>query len=220
MRLLVMSHEKTLAVAMSYDPPAYVASFAESRQLPFKVAIDNTGEIARLELGLANVALERTRDGFFIGSNVAVSALRKVIPDKVRLPAFITIIASFVTVLMMAVKAFLPDLDQALGVYLPLITTNCCVLGVTILAVQDYSAVVAEFGFGLAYAEALICAAGAGVGFLVAMLLFCGVRSRVEAANPPESFKGLPITLVSAAITSMSFMGFGGLVENIINAIF
>ena len=64
------------------------------------------------------------------------------------------------------------------------------------------------------------CAAGAGVGFLVAMLLFCGVRSRVEAANPPESFKGLPITLVSAAITSMSFMGFGGLVENIINAIF
>ena len=77
-----------------------------------------------------------------------------------------------------------------------------------------------SLGFGLAYAEALICAAGAGVGFLVAMLLFCGVRSRVEAANPPESFKGLPITLVSAAITSMSFMGFGGLVENIINAIF
>ena len=110
--------------------------------------------------------------------------------------------------------------DKGLGVYLPLITTNCCVLGVTILAVQDYSAVVAEFGFGLAYAEALICAAGAGVGFLVAMLLFCGVRSRVENSNPPESFKGLPITLVSAAITSMSFMGFGGLVENIINAIF
>ena len=64
-----------------------------------------------------------------IGSNVAVSALRKVIPDKVRLPAFITIIASFVTVLMMAVKAFLPDLDQALGVYLPLIVVNCIILG-------------------------------------------------------------------------------------------
>ena len=96
---------------------------------------------------------------------------------------------------------------------------NCCVLGVTILAVQDYSAVVAEFGFGLAYAEALVCAAGAGVGFLVAMLLFCGVRQRVERSNPPESFKGLPITLVSAAITAMSFMGFGGLVENIIAAL-
>ena len=64
-----------------------------------------------------------------IGSNVAVSALRKVIPDKVRLPAFITIIASFVTVLMMAVKAFLPDLDQALGVYLPLSVVNCIILG-------------------------------------------------------------------------------------------
>lgn len=72
---------------------------------------------------------------------------------------------------------------------------------------------------GIGHAEALVCAAGAGVGFLVAMLLFCGVRQRVEASNPPESFKGLPITLISAAITSLSFMGFGGLVENIINAI-
>ena len=102
---------------------------------------------------------------------------------------------------------------------LPLITTNCCVLGVTILAVQDYTKVYEAQGFGMAYAEALICAAGAGVGFLVAMLLFCGVRQRVERSNPPESFKGLPITLVSAAITAMSFMGFGGLVENIIAAL-
>ena len=131
---------------------------------------------------------------------------------------FILVIAVLVQLIEITLKKYVPALYQSLGVYLPLITTNCCVLGVTILAVQD--AVVAEYGFGLAYAEALICAAGAGVGFLVAMLLFCGVRSRVEAANPPESFKGLPITLVSAAITSMSFMGFGGLVENIINAIF
>ena len=77
-------------------------------------------------------------------------------------------------------------------------------LGVTILAVQDYSSVVAQQGFGLAFAQALVCAAGAGVGFLVAMLLFCGVRQRVEAADPPESFKGLPITLVAAAITSVT----------------
>ena len=128
---------------------------------------------------------------------------------------FILVIAVLVQLIEITLKKYVPALYQSLGVYLPLITTNCCVLGVTILAVQDYSAVVAEFGFGLAFAEALVC-----VGFLVAMLLFCGVRSRVEAANPPESFKGLPITLVSAAITSMSFMGFGGLVENIINAIF
>ena len=121
---------------------------------------------------------------------------------------FILVIAVLVQLIEITLKKYVPALYQSLGVYLPLITTNCCVLGVTILAVQDYSAVVAEFGFGLAYAEALVCAAGAGVGFLVAMLLFCGVRSRVEAANPPESFKGLPITLVSAAITSLSFMGF------------
>ena len=133
---------------------------------------------------------------------------------------FILVIAVLVQLIEITLKKYVPALYQSLGVYLPLITTNCCVLGVTILAVQDYSAIVAEYGFGLAYAEALVCAAGAGVGFLVAMLLFCGVRSRVENSNPPESFKGLPITLVSAAITSLSFMGFGGLVENIINAIF
>ena len=133
---------------------------------------------------------------------------------------FILVIAVLVQLIEIVLKRYVHALYQSLGVYLPLITTNCCVLGVTILAVQDYSSVVAEYGFGLAFAEALICSAGAGVGFLVAMLLFCGVRSRVENSNPPESFKGLPITLVSAAITSLSFMGFGGLVENIINAIF
>ena len=132
---------------------------------------------------------------------------------------FILVIAVLVQLIEIALKRYIPALYQSLGVYLPLITTNCCVLGVTILAVQDYSAIVQESGFGLASAQALVCAAGAGVGFLVAMLLFCGVRQRVENADPPESFKGLPITLVAAAITSLSFMGFGGLVENIINAI-
>ena len=129
---------------------------------------------------------------------------------------FILVIAVLVEIVL---KRYVHALYQSLGVYLPLITTNCCVLGVTILAVQDYTKVYEAQGFGMAYAEALICAAGAGVGFLVAMLLFCGVRQRVERSNPPESFKGLPITLVSAAITAMSFMGFGGLVENIIAAL-
>lgn len=132
---------------------------------------------------------------------------------------FILVIAVLVQLIEITLKRFIPALYASLGVYLPLITTNCCVLGVTILAVQDYTEVVAEFGFGLAYAEALVCAAGAGVGFLVAMLLFCGVRQRVENSNPPESFKGLPLTLVAAAITSLSFMGFGGVVEGVINAI-
>ena len=105
---------------------------------------------------------------------------------------FILVIAVLVQLIEITLRKYIPALYQSLGVYLPLITTNCCVLGVTILAVQDYSSVVAEYGFGLAFAEALICSAGAGVGFLVAMLLFCGVRSRVENSNPPESFRACP----------------------------
>ena len=132
---------------------------------------------------------------------------------------FILVIAVLVQLIEITLKRYIPALYNALGVYLPLITTNCCVLGVAILAVQDYSGDVAEMGFGFAFAEALVCAAGAGIGFLLAMVLFCGVRQRVEEAEPPESFKGLPITLVSAAITSLSFMGFGGVVENIIAAL-
>ena len=132
---------------------------------------------------------------------------------------FILVIAVLVQLIEITLKRYIPALYSALGVYLPLVTTNCCVLGVAILAVQDYGGDVAEYGFGFAFAEALVCAAGAGIGFLLAMVLFCGVRQRVEDADPPQSFKGLPITLVSAAITSLSFMGFGGLVENIIAAL-
>ena len=132
---------------------------------------------------------------------------------------FILVIAVLVQLIEITLKRYIPALYNALGVYLPLITTNCCVLGVAILAVQDYSADVTARGFGYAYGEALICAAGAGIGFLLAMVLFCGVRQRVEEAEPPECFKGLPITLVAAAVTSLSFMGFGGVVENIIAAL-
>ena len=132
---------------------------------------------------------------------------------------FILVIAVLVQLIEITLKRYIPALYNALGVYLPLITTNCCVLGVAILAVQDYSADVTARGFGFAYGEALICAAGAGIGFLLAMVLFCGVRQRVEEAEPPECFKGLPITLVAAAVTSLSFMGFGGVVENIIAAL-
>ena len=109
------------------------------------------------------------------------------------------------------------DRYNSLGVYLPLITTNCCVLAVTILGVGDYGADVAAMGFGVAYIEALVCAIGAGCGFMLAMVMFSGVRKRVEACDPPAPFKGLPITLIAAAITSLSFMGFGGIVENLFN---
>ena len=128
---------------------------------------------------------------------------------------FILVIAVLVQLVEIILKKYMPPLYSTLGVYLPLITTNCCVLGVTVLNVDNYAADVAKFGFGYAFAEALVCAAGAGFGFMLAMVLFSGVRKRVEEAQPPKCFEGLPITLVSAAITSLSFMGFGGIIENI-----
>lgn len=167
-------------------------------------------------MGLAVTFVMGLASAFCYGVNIILVKLGL---DYMQTVAFILVVASLVQFIEMFLKKSMPTLYTALGVYLPLITTNCCVLGVTILAVQDYTKVYEAQGFGMAYAEALVCAAGAGVGFLVAMLLFCGVRQRVERSNPPESFKGLPITLVSAAITAMSFMGFGGLVENIIAAL-
>ena len=128
---------------------------------------------------------------------------------------FILIIAVLVQLIEIVLKKYMPPLYNSLGVYLPLITTNCAVLGVTVLNVDSYSADVVTYGFGFAFAEAMVCALGAGLGFMLAMVMFSGVRKRVEVAETPECFKGLPITLVAAAITSLSFMGFGGLVENL-----
>ena len=118
---------------------------------------------------------------------------------------FILIIATLVQLLESFLKKFIPSLYKSLGVYLPLITTNCAILGVTILNIDN----------GYNFVESIVCAAGAGIGFLLAMVLFSGVRRKVEAAKPPKCFEGLPITLVAAAMTSMSFMGFGGIVSAI-----
>ena len=130
---------------------------------------------------------------------------------------FIIVIAVLVQFIEIVLHKYMVSLYNSLGVYLPLITTNCCVLAVTILVVGDYGADVAAMGFGVAYIEALVCAIGAGCGFMLAMVMFSGVRKRVEACDPPAPFKGLPITLIAAAITSLSFMGFGGIVENLFN---
>ena len=118
---------------------------------------------------------------------------------------FILIIAILVQLLESILKKYIPALYEALGVYLPLITTNCTILGVTVLNIDN----------GYDFLESIVCAAGAGIGYLVAMVLFSGVRRRVEEAMPPKCFKDLPITLVAAAMVSLSFMGFGGIVENI-----
>jgi electron transport complex protein RnfA len=119
---------------------------------------------------------------------------------------FILVIAALVQLVEVVLKKFIPALHKSLGVYLPLITTNCAVLGVTILNIDEkYS-----------FIQAMVNSFGSGLGFFLAMVLFSGVRSRIESSdNVPESFKGLPITLIAAAITSVAFFGFVGIIENI-----
>ncbi len=118
---------------------------------------------------------------------------------------FILVIAALVQLVEIILRKYIPALYQSLGIYLPLITTNCAVLGVTIL----------NFTKGFDYVQSLVNAAGAGIGFLVAMVLFAGVRERLEACDIPKSLRGLPITLIAASIVSLSFLGFAGLVDGL-----
>ena len=114
---------------------------------------------------------------------------------------FILVIAAIVQLLEIVLKKFLPPIYKSLGIYLPLITTNCAVLGITMLNITD----------SLNFVQSLFNALGAGLGFMLAMLLFSGVRERLETADIPEFLKGLPITLVSASIVALSFLGFAGI---------
>lgn len=117
--------------------------------------------------------------------------------------AFILVIASIVQFVEMALKKMSPSLYQALGVYLPLITTNCAVLGIALVNVQKNYNIL----------ETLINGVGAGLGFTLAIVLFAGIRERLELADIPEAFKGFPITLISAALMSIAFLGFTGLIK-------
>ncbi|MBQ7688918.1 MAG: electron transport complex protein RnfA [Clostridia bacterium] len=125
---------------------------------------------------------------------------------------FILVIAALVQMVEIVLKKYVKSLYKALGIYLPLITTNCAVLGVVILNI-DYIGDYAAFGFG--FGHAMMNAFAAGAGFMLAMVLFAGVRSRLEGADVPKFLEGLPITLIAAAIVSMSFLGFSGLVEGL-----
>lgn len=128
--------------------------------------------------------------------------------------SFILIIAVLVQLVEIVLRKFMPPLYRALGIYLPLITTNCAVLGVTMLNIETPSLIDPTAPY-YTLPEALLCAAGAGVGFMLAMVLFSGVRRALDRAKTPKSFEGLPITLVAASITSLSFMGFGGILERV-----
>ena len=128
--------------------------------------------------------------------------------EYMRTIVFILVIAALVQLVEIVLKRYITALHKSLGIYLPLITTNCAVLGVTINNVND--------GYG--FVQSMVSSLGCGLGFLLAMVLFAGVRSRLEEADPPEAFKGLPITLVSASIVALSFMGFNGIIEGIFGA--
>jgi len=118
---------------------------------------------------------------------------------------FILIIATLVQIVEIVLKKFIPSLYKTLGIYLPLMTTNCAIFAVTIVNIKnEYS-----------YIEALVNAFGSGFGFFLGMVIFSGIREFTENANPPPSFKGLPLTLISAAILSFSFFGFNGVIENL-----
>ncbi len=114
---------------------------------------------------------------------------------------FILVIAAIVQLIEIVLKKYIPPIYKALGIYLPLITTNCAVLGITLLNVQN----------NLDFVSSLFNAFAAGTGFLLAMILFAGVRERLETADIPEFLKGLPITLIAAALVSLSFLGFAGI---------
>ena len=115
--------------------------------------------------------------------------------------AFILVIAALVQVVEMFLKKFVPALYKALGVFLPLITTNCAVLGVVLVNVQE----------GYNFLISVVNGAAGGLGFTLAIVLFASIRERVDKANCPESFKGYPITLIAAGLLALAFMGFSGL---------
>ncbi|MEE1243473.1 electron transport complex protein RnfA [Frisingicoccus sp.] len=120
---------------------------------------------------------------------------------------FILIIAALVQFVEIFLKKYIPSLYSALGIYLPLITTNCAVLGVTVLNIDE----------GYNFIESLVNTVGAGVGFMLAMVIFAGVRGRMETSDVPKFLKGLPIVLIAASIVACSFLGFGGLVDGLFN---
>ncbi|MBL7076979.1 MAG: electron transport complex subunit RsxA [Kiritimatiellae bacterium] len=117
--------------------------------------------------------------------------------------AFILVIASFVQLVDIAMKKFAPPLHAALGIFLPLITTNCAVLGVSVLNVQ------LQYGF----LKAVVFGFAASLGFSLALLIFTGLREKIDRANPPKAFQGVAIALVTAGLLSLAFMGFAGLVK-------
>lgn len=118
---------------------------------------------------------------------------------------FILVIAALVQLVEIVLKKYIPSLYNALGIYLPLITTNCAVLGAVLINVEN------NYNFG----QSMMRSLGGGLGFMLAMVMFAGVRERLESCDVPKILQGLPITLIAASLTSVSFLGFSGVVDGI-----
>jgi electron transport complex protein RnfA len=162
-------------------------------------------------LGISNKIKTATGMGFAVTFVITISSLIcSLVYDYILFPlnleylqtiVFILIIACLVQFVEMVIKKYSPALYDALGVYLPLITTNCAVLGVALINVTD--------GFDLV--ESIVNGLGTALGFTVAIILLAGIRERMEYNNVPKSFKGSPITLITASLMAMAFYGFAGL---------
>ena len=131
--------------------------------------------------------------------------------EYLRTIAFILVIASFVQLVEIVIQKLSPGLYRALGIYLPLITTNCAVLGVSVLNIDMFFA--GGKAVEVSFVRSVVHGFGAGVGFMLAMLLMSGIRERLELADVPESFKGAAVAFVTAGIMSMAFFGFAGMVQ-------
>ncbi len=121
--------------------------------------------------------------------------------DYLKIIAFILVIAGLVQFIEMFLKKFVPSLYNALGIFLPLITTNCAVLGAALVNIQE----------GYSFIESVAFGFSAALGFTMAIVIFAGVRARLKFADPPKPFRGMPIALITAGLIAMAFMGFSGM---------
>ena len=151
-----------------------------------------------LGMGMAVTFVMALASAVCFGVNLILVALNL---QYMQTVSFILVIASLVQVVEMFLKKFVPALYKALGVFLPLITTNCAVLGVVLVNVQE----------GYDFLQSVINGAAGGLGFTIAIVLFASVRERVDKTDCPQAFKGFPITLISAGLLALAFMGFSGL---------
>ena len=139
--------------------------------------------------------------------------IQKLVLEKFNLEylqtiVFILVIAALVQFVEIILKKFIPALYKSLGVYLPLITTNCAVLGI---AIDNFS-----YDYVQNFTHAMFSSLGVGIGFLFAMVLFAGVRSKVDNCDAPKAIKGLPATLIAASIVSLAFYGFAGVIDGLL----